>query len=734
MDAPRRHGTAQWMEPAALLQRHPYAPGSIWIGRSVPDDVPIGVRDDRHVCVVAGTRSGKGTSVIVPNLCLWPGSVVTIDPTGDNATITASRRGRGAAHCDGMGQRVYVLDPYSESDVESDVRACFNPLDTLDPLGRTTVRRAEGIAAALVPEAEAEKAWVRNGARRFLAALVLHVLTSPGFEGRRSLVTVRELAQLGDIQRRDKFRETESAESPSGFDFLWATMESNSACEGHVAGIGEEMREMAQSAHDGQWLAVKDAAIAATAFINNPDMKACLSTSDFSLADLKSAPEGVSLFLVIPSRYMTEDYRWLRLMVTLITTELEAIPGPPRSGHPVLVVLDEFAALKRMESLEHGIAQIAKYGVKFLIVIQNLAQLQATYGESWEVFLSNCGVRMFFGVDDRFTREYVSELVGVTEINRTTETRSEGVSSQLNVTETTGESTSEQQSSGRSRSDSHDWLPLLRDSAGLFRKLLGSATASNTREQSTTTGQSSETGRSRSRTEGRESSRAETDQYHERPLVRPDEVGRYFSRLENPAEPCYPGLAVVLISDGSDPGCVRRVNYFEDSEFANKYAAHPNHPFDADAWRRFDARHQFELPMPPRAFLKHWPEMSAQEMTERMFFDFAPHDKRVNRGDRIGWFMTRSSDVNDAAIHAPVGGIIRAARTPYFPNMAVPPDGIAIVIETERPIPLRTEHVEDAYGAIRSAGGVFRTVRFGATGCVVALGLGVIAFLVYLLK
>jgi hypothetical protein len=66
----------------------------IWIGEACEaGNLPLGYADDRHVCLVSGARGGKGTGVIVPNLCLWPGSAVVIDPKGENATVTAQRRG-----------------------------------------------------------------------------------------------------------------------------------------------------------------------------------------------------------------------------------------------------------------------------------------------------------------------------------------------------------------------------------------------------------------------------------------------------------------------------------------------------------------------------------------------------------------------------------------------------------------------------------------------------------------
>src|SRR5690554_3905258 len=78
-------GTASWMNFEG--DRKPiYAEGDLWLGR-LPSGEAVGYNDDRHVLLVSGTRSGKGASIIIPNLCLWPGSAVVIDPKGENAMV-----------------------------------------------------------------------------------------------------------------------------------------------------------------------------------------------------------------------------------------------------------------------------------------------------------------------------------------------------------------------------------------------------------------------------------------------------------------------------------------------------------------------------------------------------------------------------------------------------------------------------------------------------------------------
>jgi type IV secretory pathway TraG/TraD family ATPase VirD4 len=125
--------------------------GDIWLGRTTQKGFPVGFNDDTHITVVAGSRSGKGTAFIVPNLCVWEGSTVVIDPKGENATLTAARRGSGSDYCEGMGQKVCVLDPFNAAaSLAEEYKGCFNPLDILDPDSETLVDDASRIAASLV--------------------------------------------------------------------------------------------------------------------------------------------------------------------------------------------------------------------------------------------------------------------------------------------------------------------------------------------------------------------------------------------------------------------------------------------------------------------------------------------------------------------------------------------------------------------------------------------------------
>ena len=599
-----RLGTAQWEDPAVVARQHPFSEGKFWLGRSATG-TPIAYKDDRHICLISGTRGGKGTTIIINNLCLWPGSALVIDPKGENADLTAARRGRGDEYCRGMGQSVHVLDPFNTSQVDDCYRSSFNPLADLDPESEETFEEASRIANSIVVinEKDPQPMW-DDLARDMVRGLILHVLTSKVSGYERNLITVRDLIQKGDWKLAEAQRAAGLPEIESPHMLLWRAMELNPAFGGVIAGIGTQFRTLmagASKTYEG----VKTGAQRNTNFIDSPGMRRVLAKSDFKLSELKTRPEGMTVYLCLPVRAIADMHsRWLRMMVALATTEMEITRvKPPRpkaaptaTGYPVLMVLDEFKQLGHMPSIESAVPYIAGFGVKMLFVIHSLEQLEKTYA-NWQTFFSCSGLKIAFGIEDNFTRDYLSKQIGDTEVIRETGSQTENqtvtVSDAETLTQnetrthTTVEGTSDSEAVGTS--DSSSWsrggsggINYRKDKFLFFPEEMvnvnysegwnSSTSESRGRNKNKTRGKSysrsdgTSTGTGKSKTHSDASSRGTgstvTEGIHRRPLIHPDEVGRFFARVNDNRDPAFPGLALVLVS-GSNPFAVRRTHYFE---------------------------------------------------------------------------------------------------------------------------------------------------------------------------
>src|SRR6185312_14245556 len=373
--------SAVWEHPAAVEAKYSLTDllarlkSKIWLGRS--RGVPIGHADDRHIALVSGTRGGKGASVIIPTLTQWRGSAVVIDPKGENATVTAARRGPGSKHCQGMGQAVYVLDPFEAArNLDPSLRAHFNPLDVLQGDEKSSFDKAYRIADAIVVVREDSKnPFFDETARVMVLALILHVVSAPEYEGRRNLVNVRQLLLAGDQELVAALKENGETDIPSGRKLLWAAMTRSTAFEGKVSRLAENLLEMATSSPK-EFTDVVSTATVNTDWIDSPGMTETLEYSDFAVSDLKTRREGMTVYLSLPLGYLSTHFRWLRMMIALTITEMEKIPGGPASGAPVLMVLDEFLLLKRMPVIENALAYMASYGVRMLFAVQSLAAMK----------------------------------------------------------------------------------------------------------------------------------------------------------------------------------------------------------------------------------------------------------------------------------------------------------------------------------------------------------------------
>lgn len=191
---------------------------------------------------------------------------------------------------------------------------------------------------------------------------------------------------------------------PARFAALLDAMSDSSAAHGLVARAAN--RQLGKS--DREAAGVLSAAQRHTHFLDSPRIVASTAASDFSFADLKDRPATV--FLVLPPDRLDTYARWLRLLVAQSVTDMARSPARPE--RPVLFLLDEFAALGRLDPVERAMGLMAGYGIQLWPILQDIHQLRATYERRAGTFLSNAGVLQVFGVNDHDSAKLVSDLLG----------------------------------------------------------------------------------------------------------------------------------------------------------------------------------------------------------------------------------------------------------------------------------------------------------------------------------
>jgi type IV secretion system protein VirD4 len=367
----RTFGSAQWATFAQLRDASIIGEQGLALGYFGAFDHPLHYTGDRHLLTVAPTRAGKGVGAIIPNLLTYRGSALVVDPKGENAVITAARRGAGnpARGSEGLGQKVYVVDPWGITGMQA---ACFNPLDWIDPTSPEAGENAMMLADALVVSAQGgtENPFWNEEAKALLMGLILYVCSDTAEEGNRHLGRVRDIISL------------------PGPELLELCVKMSSSTDPIIASTGARTASK-EPRLLGNVLA---SAQAQTHFLDSPSLRHSLSHSDFRFEDLKRQP--MTVYLVLPADRLGTFGRWLRLLIQQAIT-VTARNVQDRPAQPILFMLDEMAALGRLTMVEQAYSLMAGFGMQLWGIVQDLSQLHRIYGsrdlKTADYFSDLCG-------------------------------------------------------------------------------------------------------------------------------------------------------------------------------------------------------------------------------------------------------------------------------------------------------------------------------------------------------
>ena len=423
------HGSARFAtrKERAALQA---APEGLLIGRDPETGAMLTYDGPAHLMTLAPTRSGKGVSSLMPNLLSVWRSMIVVDPKGENTRITWRTRSA-------MGP-VHFFDPFGLTGYPS---AALNPLDALTPDSPDLGEDAATLAEALVmdPPGQVQDAHWNEEAKALLTGLILFCACHEE-DGRRTLGSVREYLTL----------------APERWQELLGLMQDSREADGLIARAANRFRGKS----DREAASVLSAAQRHTHFLDSRRVAATLERTDVAFADLKHAIGTV--FLVLPPDRLDTYARWLRLLIAQALRDIgrsdgsgragdtpsprpalsEPLGGPQGAGEardapdhphsasgsqsgsrspldepmapegPILFLLDEFAALGRLEAVERAMGLMAGYGLQLWPILQDLSQLKALYGPRANTFVANAGVLQTFGVNDLETAEWLSRLLG----------------------------------------------------------------------------------------------------------------------------------------------------------------------------------------------------------------------------------------------------------------------------------------------------------------------------------
>jgi type IV secretion system protein VirD4 len=373
------YGSARWATASEVRTAQLMGPDGVVLGRF--GRPYLRHSGPEHVLCFAPTRSGKGVGLVVPTLLTWPGSCIVHDIKGENWNLTSGFR---ALH-----GRVLLFDPTNRRS------AAYNPLLEVRR-GEWEVRDVQNIADVLVdPEGALEKRnhWEKTS-HSLLVGAILHVLYA---EENKTLAGVANF--LSDPKRTIE----------ATLDAMMTTAHlGNSGPHPVIASAARELLNKSENERSG----VLSTAMSFLGLYRDPVIAQVTRQSDWRISDLVEGRQPASLYLVVPPSDISRTKPLIRLILNQIGRRLTEDLDAQKHRHRLLLMLDEFPALGRLDFFESALAFMAGYGLKSFLIAQSLNQIEKAYGPNNSI-LDKCHVSVCFASNDERTARRVSDALGM---------------------------------------------------------------------------------------------------------------------------------------------------------------------------------------------------------------------------------------------------------------------------------------------------------------------------------
>ena len=372
------YGSARWANADEVKAAGLLGPDGVMLGRL--DGEYLRHDGPEHVLCFAPTRSGKGVGLVVPSLLTWPGSCIVHDIKGENWSLTAGLRARFG--------RVLLFDPTNTAS------SAYNPLLEVRR-GEWEVRDVQNVADVLVdPEGSLERRnhWEKTS-HSLLVGTILHVLYA---EADKTLGGVASF--LSDPRR------------PIETTLVAMMTTPHLGKKGPHPVVASAARELLNKS-DNERSGVLSTAMSFLGLYRDPVVAQVTRRCDWRISDIAAEEKPTTLYFVVPPSDISRTKPLIRLILNQIGRRLTEDLNATNCRHRVLLMLDEFPALGRLDFFESALAFMAGYGLKSFLIAQSLNQIEKAYGASNSI-LDNCHVRVSFATNDERTAKRVSDALG----------------------------------------------------------------------------------------------------------------------------------------------------------------------------------------------------------------------------------------------------------------------------------------------------------------------------------
>lgn len=370
-------GSAAWLTVFEALRRGLFRERGLLVG-DFTGLLPV-YYDGTHAITYGAAGSGKGTTVIIPNL-LRSRYIFLNDPGGENTAVAIKQWRR-------RRYEIFVINPFGVHTAKPWAlpHHAFNPFDFIDPASETFSADAKLCAEILTPRTGRESGsakYFMDRAETWKHASIVHIKTTEPPE-RQNPVTMYEHVHY----------------DADGWASLLAAMRKNPACDGLVRAVAVDMERMEAQAPE-EFSAVLSTVQQNLEWLAEPKARTCVSRSEIdfdALKGLKPGQRGAVIAVVMPLRYKETHKAIPRLAMQ---SAIWAMQREPLARGKVLFEIDEAASLGRLERLPQWLAELRKYRVQWSLQFQNVGQPKGLYEREWQTFQGNAGLKRFVGIRD----------------------------------------------------------------------------------------------------------------------------------------------------------------------------------------------------------------------------------------------------------------------------------------------------------------------------------------------
>ncbi|HHE3601789.1 type IV secretory system conjugative DNA transfer family protein [Pasteurella multocida] len=407
------HGSAEWasekdIKAAGLLEGN-----GVYVG---------GWKDEKgnfhylrhngpeHVLTFAPTRSGKGVGLVLPTLLSWSHSAFISDLKGELYALTSGwRKNYG-------NNKILRFEPAA-------LQGCarWNPVDEIRVDSEYEIADVQNLATLVVdPDGKGLKDHWQKTSYMLLVGLILHVI----YKSRTDGSVTASLAGIDALLADPKYA---SEDEKKAMTTLWNEMLHNlhiDNLKAHpvVSAAGKDMLDKPEE-EGGSVLSTLKTYLS---LYRDPIVAKNTNKSDFKLKQLMNFSEPVSLYAIAQPVDKERLKPLMRIMVNMVirlnAADMEFKKGRAVANykHRLLMMLDEFPSLGKLEILQESLAFLAGYGIKAYLICQDTTQLRSRetgYGPE-ESITSNCHVQIAYQPNRLETAEYLSKMTGITTVTK----------------------------------------------------------------------------------------------------------------------------------------------------------------------------------------------------------------------------------------------------------------------------------------------------------------------------